>query len=84
MKHLHCINQSFSHGLGSNDKVKPKFTWLHNQLPTDKSEPVVVIDSLLTSAMNMSDEYKLYSWLCESSAIIGDTINFIKSNTNFK
>ena len=80
MKHLHCINQSFSHGLGSNDKVKPNFTWLHNQLPSNKDEPVVVIDSLLTSVMNMSEQYKMYSWLCESSAIISDTVQFIKDN----
>ena len=80
MKHLHCINQSFSHGLGSNDKVKPNFTWLHNQLPSNKDEPVVVIDSLLTSVMNMSEQYKMYSWLCESSAIISDTVQFIKEN----
>ena len=80
MKYLHCINQSFSHGLGSNDKVKPNFTWLHNQLPSNKDEPVVVIDSLLTSVMNMSEQYKMYSWLCESSAIISDTVQFIKDN----
>ena len=80
MKHLHCINQSFSHGLGSNDKVKPNFTWLHNQLPANKDEPVVVIDSLITSVMNMSEQYKMYSWLCESSAIISDTVQFIKEN----
>ena len=80
MKHLHCINQSFSHGLGSNDKVKPNFTWLHNQLPSNKDEPVVVVDSLLTSVMNMSEQYKMYSWLCESSAIISDTVQFIKDN----
>ena len=80
MKHLHCINQSFSHGLGSNDKVKPNFTWLHNQLPSNKDEPIVVIDSLLTSVMNMSEQYKMYSWLCESSAIISDTVQFIKDN----
>ena len=80
MKHLHCINQSFSHGLGSNDKVKPNFTWLHNQLPSNKDEPVVVIDSLITSVMNMSEQYEMYSWLCESSAIISDTVQFIKEN----
>ena len=79
-KYLHCINKSFSHADGSNSFVEPKFTWLHNQLPTDKNEPVVVIDSLLTSVMNMSEQYKMYSWLCESSAIISDTVQFIKDN----
>ena len=79
-KYLHCINKSFSHSHGSNCVVEPNFTWLHNQLPSNKDEPVVVVDSLLTSVMNMSEQYKMYSWLCESSAIISDTVQFIKDN----
>ena len=80
-KQLHCINASFDHSHGSNHIVKPKFTWLHNQLPTDKSKPVVVIDSLLMKFMPLHEKHdSVYAWLCESSAIIEDTIKFVKEN----
>ncbi len=80
MKSLHCINRTFAHGTSSNDKTEPKFTWIHNHLPDDLSLPVVVVDSLLPSVMNMGETYNLYAWLSESSAIISHTKEFLQGN----
>lgn len=79
---FHAITNAFSHTHGSCLSIPPKNKWIY-ELPLiiDGSAPTVFVDHHLIFGRSIPyREKSKFGWLCESSAIIPDIIQFVKTH----
>lgn len=77
---FYAITNAFSHTHGSCLSFAPKINWIY-EMPTeiDQQNPTVFVDHLVISGIDVGYKGKSkFGWLCESSAIIPEIVQFVK------
>lgn len=77
---FHAITNAFSHTHGSCLTFPPQNTWIY-EMPSEinQNNPTVFVDHLIIMGMDVTYKHKSkFGWLCESSGIIPEIIEFIK------
>lgn len=79
----YCINDTFTHCLGSCDKIRPSSDWVFNAIPPEGSgDPVLYTDGLMAVSDRVARR-KDFGWMCESPALLGSLKSWIKDNLSY-
>lgn len=79
----YCINNTFTHCLGSCDKVRPSNPWIFNEVPSEGSDdPVLYTDGMIAISERVPKRND-FGWMCESPELLGDLTNWIKENLSY-
>lgn len=79
----YCINNTFTHCLGSCDKVAPSNKWIFNEIPDeDSDDPVLYTDGLITISDRVPKRND-FGWMCESPELLSDLTEWIKENLSY-
>jgi len=82
MLNFHAITSAFSHTHGSCLTFAPQNNWTY-EMPSqiDEQNPTVFVDHLVVMGIDAAYKGKSkFGWLCESSAIIPEIIQFVKTH----
>lgn len=78
-----CINNTFTHCLGSCDKIRPKNPWVFNQIPDDPDMgPVLYTDGMI-AASTQAPKRNDFGWMCESPALLSDLYSWVQNNLSY-